>query len=136
MAAQDFAVKHARQKDVVGKLRLAGALGARIDFAKGLADYVEFLVAVHDKYEPQISADAHGSETNKVSRKISFLFSAPLLSAFIRGYFLFQSVNRFTRQLHLFTAHSRRRQLNRLVNFDVAGAAAQVSGQGFFDLIA
>ena len=41
VATENSAIEHARQKDVVGKLRLAGALGAGIDLAKGLADYIE-----------------------------------------------------------------------------------------------
>ena len=43
MAAENFRVHHARQDDVVGKLRLAGALCARIDFAEWFADYLEWL---------------------------------------------------------------------------------------------
>jgi hypothetical protein len=46
VASQNFAIEHARQKDVVGKLRLPGALGTRIDFAEWLADYVERLPVV------------------------------------------------------------------------------------------
>ena len=42
MAAQDLAEQHARQHDVVGKLRLADTLRARIDFAKRFADYVKW----------------------------------------------------------------------------------------------
>ena len=41
MATENSAIEHARQKDVVGKLRLARALRAGIDLAKGLADYIE-----------------------------------------------------------------------------------------------
>jgi hypothetical protein len=41
VAPQNFAVEHARQKDVVGKLRLARALRARVDLAEWFADYVE-----------------------------------------------------------------------------------------------
>jgi len=85
MAAQNLAVKHARQKDVVGKLRLAGALGARIDFAKGLADHIEFLVATHNQYWPQINADARRSEINQSAQAFLRLVSDPRLSAFIRG---------------------------------------------------
>jgi hypothetical protein len=40
MSAQDLAEEHARQYDVVGKLRLT-SFGARVDLAKGLADYVQ-----------------------------------------------------------------------------------------------
>jgi hypothetical protein len=43
MGAENLACEHPRQNDVVGKLRLAGALRARIDFAKRLADYIEWL---------------------------------------------------------------------------------------------
>src|SRR5438046_7646131 len=46
MAPQDLSREHARQKDVVGKLRLARALGAGIDFAEGFADYLEWLSVV------------------------------------------------------------------------------------------
>ena len=46
MAAQNFAEEHARQNDVVGKLRLTGTLRARVDLAKGFADYVEWLPVV------------------------------------------------------------------------------------------
>jgi hypothetical protein len=38
MAAQDFAVKHPRQHDVVGKLGLTGALRSSVNFAKWLPD--------------------------------------------------------------------------------------------------
>ena len=41
MRAENLAGEHPRQNDVVGKLRLARALRARIDFAKRLADYIE-----------------------------------------------------------------------------------------------
>jgi hypothetical protein len=59
MAAQNLACQHARQNDIVGKLRLAGALCPRIDLAKGFADYVKFLLAVlcHYEYWPRINAD-------------------------------------------------------------------------------
>ena len=46
VTAQDLAEEHARQHDVVGKLRLAGALRARIDLAKRLADDVQRLSVV------------------------------------------------------------------------------------------
>ena len=46
MAAEDLAVKHARQKDIVGKLRLAGTLRPRVDFAERFADDVEWLSVV------------------------------------------------------------------------------------------
>ena len=46
MSTQNLAEEHARQHDVVGKLRLTGALRAHIDFAKGLADYTERLTIV------------------------------------------------------------------------------------------
>ena len=41
-----FAREHARQKDVIGKLRLARALRAGIDLAERFADYVEVSIAV------------------------------------------------------------------------------------------
>jgi hypothetical protein len=51
VAAEDLGVNHSRQDDVIGKLRLAGALRARVDFAKRLANYVEwfpvFLIVSH-----------------------------------------------------------------------------------------
>src|SRR5688500_20161860 len=40
VAAQDLAEQHSRQHDVVGKLRLALALRARVDFTKWIADYM------------------------------------------------------------------------------------------------
>jgi hypothetical protein len=44
VASQHLAMKHARQDDVVGKLRLACALLARVYFAKGLADDFQRLI--------------------------------------------------------------------------------------------
>ena len=41
MTAQDLAEEHARQNDVVGELRLANTLRARINFAKRLADDIK-----------------------------------------------------------------------------------------------
>jgi hypothetical protein len=41
MAAEHLAVEHARQDYIVGELRLARALLARVNFAKGLADYAK-----------------------------------------------------------------------------------------------
>ena len=46
MGAENLAGEHPRQNDVVGKLRLTGALRARIDLAKRFADYVERLSVV------------------------------------------------------------------------------------------
>src|SRR5712692_6224843 len=46
MAPQDFAVEHARQKDVVGKLRLARAFGAGIDLAERFANDLQRLSVV------------------------------------------------------------------------------------------
>jgi hypothetical protein len=40
VTAENFAEEHAGQHDVVGKLRLAGALCARVDLAKGFTDDV------------------------------------------------------------------------------------------------
>jgi hypothetical protein len=56
VAPQNFAIEHARQKDVVGKLRLAGALRARIDLAEWFTNYVEwFPVAAVVIHGPGIS---------------------------------------------------------------------------------
>jgi hypothetical protein len=41
VAPQNLAIEHARQKDVVGKLRLASALCARIDLAERFADHIQ-----------------------------------------------------------------------------------------------
>jgi hypothetical protein len=46
VTAQDLAIEHARQKDVVGKLRLSRALRAGIDLAEGFTDDVEIAVTV------------------------------------------------------------------------------------------
>src|ERR1044071_10001796 len=65
MAAEDLARKHARQDDVVSKLRLPGTFGPGIDLAKGLADDVEWLsvvAACHYKIQPQINTDLDRSE--------------------------------------------------------------------------
>jgi hypothetical protein len=40
MTAEDLAIQHARQNDVVRKLRLADTLCPRVDFAEWLADNV------------------------------------------------------------------------------------------------
>ena len=66
MTAQDLAVEHAWEKDIVRKFRLPGALRARVDLAKWLADYIERLSVVvargfHEN-KPQINADRRGSE--------------------------------------------------------------------------
>src|SRR6266550_8833695 len=53
MTAQNFAVEHAREKDVVGKLRLPRALGTRVDFAERFPDDVEWFAVVtvlHDDF--------------------------------------------------------------------------------------
>jgi hypothetical protein len=42
VTTQKLCVDHARQNDVVSKLRLAGALRASINLAKRFADYIEF----------------------------------------------------------------------------------------------
>ena len=65
-----FASEHARQKDVIGKLRLARALRAGIDLAERFADYVEGLAvavlchAIFSFNEPRINADRRGSQNN------------------------------------------------------------------------
>src|SRR5207249_7586871 len=46
MTTQNLAIEHARQKNIIGKLRLARALRARVDFAEGFADYLEWLSVV------------------------------------------------------------------------------------------
>jgi hypothetical protein len=46
MSTQDFAVEHARQHDVVGKLRLASALRARVNLAERFADDAEWLTVI------------------------------------------------------------------------------------------
>ena len=103
--AEDFAVEHARQRDVVGEARLAHALRARVHLAEGLADRPSVL--------------------------------APLRFFPVRLHrLLFVAVDALARQLGLFAAHARGGQLDRLVNLDVAGAAAEVAGEGFFDLFA
>ncbi len=57
---QDFAEEHARQKDVIGKLRLARALRACIDLAEWFADYFEGLTVVAVViHSPGISTDGH-----------------------------------------------------------------------------
>jgi hypothetical protein len=43
MRAQDLAVEHARQHDVVGKFSLAGTLRARIHLAKRFPDNLQGL---------------------------------------------------------------------------------------------
>ncbi len=69
MTAQHFAEKHARQNDVVGKLRLTGALRPRVDLAKRLADDVERFPVVsvlsHSKHriQPRRNADTRGSQS-------------------------------------------------------------------------
>src|ERR671927_631750 len=45
-------------------------------------------------------------------------------------------IDALSRELGLLAAHPRGGQLDRLVDFDVAGAAAEVPAQGFFDLFA
>src|SRR5207248_3189105 len=45
-------------------------------------------------------------------------------------------IQRLRHRLGAFAAHASRRQFDRLVDLDVAGAAAQVAGQRLFDLIA
>ena len=130
MAAQNLAVEHARQKDVVGKLRLARALGAGIDLAEWFADYLERLSVIAVLcHHPRIShrwARIDTDSENKTSNR--WIDLAVICEICIYPWLLlFVSVNTFTRQFHLFTTHSGRRQLNRFVNLDVAGAAAQIS---------
>src|SRR5829696_8904485 len=49
---------------------------------------------------------------------------------------LLVAIDALSRQLQLFAAHLRGGQLDRLVDFDVAGAAAEVAAEGLFDLVA
>ena len=128
MAAEDLARKHARQDDVVSKLRLPGTFGPGIDLAKGLADDVEWLsvvAACHYKIQPQINTDLHRSE-NYLLRAVVRSFLS-VLSVFICGSFSFQPKQTLARKLHLFTAHLRGRQLHCFIDFYVAGAAAQIT---------
>ena len=90
MAAQDFAEEHARQHDVVGKLRLAGALRARIDLAKRLADYVQRLPVVVTVLSHINSELSHGltridTDSNKNCELHSSEFAYPRKSALICG---------------------------------------------------
>lgn len=73
MTAQNFAIQHARQHDIVGEFCLTGAFRPGIDLAKWLADYLEwFAVVVFFAYPhigPEISrrftrihADQKGSK--------------------------------------------------------------------------
>src|SRR5258708_7680887 len=118
MAAEDFAVEHARQHNVVGKLRLARALGARIDLAEGFADYLEWLSVVavlhhHLRINHRWTRTDTDSE-NKTSKRWIDL----VVICAIRVHpwlLLFVSVNALARQFHLFTTHSCRRQLDGFV---------------------
>lgn len=65
VAAKNFRVHHAREDDIVGKLRLAGALRPRINLAKWFANYFEWLsvfriVRHHNLNDPQMNTDGHG----------------------------------------------------------------------------
>src|SRR5207237_8735720 len=46
------------------------------------------------------------------------------------------AIQRFPRRLGLLAAHARRRQLDGLVDLDVAGAAAEVAGECVLDFVA
>src|SRR5689334_15775113 len=66
VAAKNLAGEHARQNDVIGKLRLAGAFGTRINLAKRLADYVQLLDTIcHKSNQPRMNADTRGSEVRE-----------------------------------------------------------------------
>src|SRR6266481_402281 len=99
VAPQNFAIEHARQKDVVGKLRLASALCARIDFAEWFADYVERLPVVR----LIVRHDCRGGACPRPII-ISLLHAGrdkplPLRSS--------TAINALAGQLHLFTTHPR-----------------------------
>ena len=49
---------------------------------------------------------------------------------------LFESVDGFARQFRFFAAHACGGEFDRFVDFDVARAAAEIAGEGFFDLFA
>src|SRR5260370_36342200 len=119
MAAQNLAREHAREKDVVGKLRLARALRARIDLAEGFADYVEWLSVVavlhhHLRINHRWTRIYTASENKTSKRRIDLVVICA-----IRVYpwlLLFVSVNTFARKLILFAPHARRLQLNSFIN--------------------
>ena len=119
MTPQNFAIERARQKDVVGKLRLARALRARVDLAKGFADYVERLSVILIAW--------HVCRGWDCPRPISYWLDVngqgqalPLQS--------FETIDTFTREIHLFTADSRCGQFNSFVNLYVAGATTKIPG--------
>src|SRR6266849_246973 len=104
MAAQDLARQHARQHDVVGKLRLAGALCPRIDFTKRLTNYIEWPTVVvfvlsHSRILPRINADERGfkqSQKLTLSAKTQNRCSSSIISrsgrvVYPRLPFIFQS---------------------------------------------
>src|SRR5882672_10161827 len=124
MSAENFAVEHARQHDVVRKLRLAGALRARVNLAKRLADHFESIAVVtvpdhncwggacpHPTFRCRGGACPHPTFRGQGR-------ALPLQS--------FQSVDALARQLHFFTTHARGCQFHGFVDFYVAGAAAQI----------
>src|SRR3989442_8742720 len=49
---------------------------------------------------------------------------------------LFIAVDGLPRWLGSFATHSRRREFDRFINLEVAGAAAEIARQSFFDLLA
>src|SRR5713226_1462121 len=144
MAAQNLAVEHARQKNVVGKLRLARALSTGIDLAEGFADYLERLsvvaVFVHRSNPATKRHKKHKRDFTQAKgdrcRWRSFPSHPSCAFCAFLWLVLFQTIQALARQFHFFTTPPRRRQLDRLVDFYVAGAATKISGQRFLDLIA
>src|SRR5437763_8829919 len=47
---------------------------------------------------------------------------------------LFIAIDNFPRRFRVLAAHARRRQFNRFINLDVAGAAAEIARQRFLNL--
>src|SRR5260370_10192614 len=97
VAPQNFAIEHARQKDVVGKLRLARALRARVDLAEWFADYFEWLpVVLVVAHESNIATKRHKKHkryrVNESRNSIAALFALRFISVtfeLFRGHFLF-----------------------------------------------
>src|SRR5438128_10977129 len=117
MTTQDFAVEHARQKDVVGKLRLTCALCTGIDIAKRLADHVQRVCVVftiaHQSNQPQKGAKStKGISGNHPDTgtwtPASFSCVLCLLCLFVAS-LLFEAINTLPRQFHRLTAQARRR---------------------------
>src|SRR2546421_11428142 len=69
MAAQNLAREHTRQKDIVGKLRLAGALRSRINLAERLADDIQWFTVIHGKS----ATKRHKKHKIKIARRIELI---------------------------------------------------------------